>query len=44
MDFHHNWIKDDMERIVMHSRVSLNSYNVNAQVNYNVITVIKQKP
>jgi hypothetical protein len=44
MDFHHDRVKDNMERIVMHSRISLNSYNVNTQVNYNVIIVIKQNP
>jgi hypothetical protein len=42
--FHHDRIKDDIEWIIMHSRVSLNSYNINAQVNYKVIIVIKQKP
>jgi hypothetical protein len=41
MDFHHDNIKDDMERVVMQSRVSLNSYNVNAQVNYNIMIFIK---
>jgi hypothetical protein len=41
--FHHDRIKDDMERVIMHSRVSLNSYNINAQVNYKVTTVIKRK-
>jgi hypothetical protein len=40
-NYHHDMIKGDMERVVMHSRVSLNSYNVNAQVNYNVMIVIK---
>jgi hypothetical protein len=32
-----------MEWIIMHSRVSLNFYNINAQVNDKVIVVIKQK-
>jgi hypothetical protein len=41
MDFHHDRIKGDMERVVMHSRVSLNSYNINAHVNYNMMIVIK---
>jgi hypothetical protein len=41
MDYHHDRIKDDMERGVMHSRVSLNSYDINAQVNYKVLIVIK---
>jgi hypothetical protein len=31
MNYHHDWIKGDMERVVMYSRVSLNSYNINAQ-------------
>jgi hypothetical protein len=31
-DLHHDSIKDDLERVVMHFRVSINSYNVNAQV------------
>jgi hypothetical protein len=44
MDFHHDRIKGDMERVVMQYRVSLNSNNVNAQVKYIVMTVIKQKP
>jgi hypothetical protein len=44
MDYHHDRIKEDMERVVMHSRVLLNSYNVNAQINYKVMIVIKQKP
>jgi hypothetical protein len=42
-NFHHDKIKGDMERIIMHSRVSLNSYNINAQFNDKVITVIEQK-
>jgi hypothetical protein len=29
--------------VVMQFRVSLNSYNVNAQVNYNVMIAIKKK-
>jgi hypothetical protein len=41
-DFHYNRIKDNLERVLMHSRVPLNSYNVNAKVN-KVNTVIKQK-
>jgi hypothetical protein len=41
MDYHHDRTKGDMERVVIHSRVSLNSYNINAQVNYNVMTIIK---
>jgi hypothetical protein len=32
-----------MEREVMHFRDSLNSYNVNAQVNYPPATIIKPK-
>jgi hypothetical protein len=32
IDFHHDRIKDNLERVVMHSRVLINSYNVNAQV------------
>jgi hypothetical protein len=40
MDFHHDRIKGDMEIVVMHSMVSLKSYNINAQVNY-IMTVIK---
>jgi hypothetical protein len=32
-----------MEWVIMHSMVSLNSYNINAQVNDKVIVVIKQK-
>jgi hypothetical protein len=42
-DYLHDRNKDDVERVVMHPRVSLNSYNINAQVNYKVMTVIKQK-
>jgi hypothetical protein len=41
MDYHHDRVKGDMERVVMHSRVSLNSYNINAQVNYKVTAVIR---
>jgi hypothetical protein len=40
-DFHHNRINGDMEQVIMHSRVSLNSYNINAQVNDKVITGTK---
>jgi hypothetical protein len=32
-----------MELVLMDSRVSLNSYNINAQVNDKVIKVIKRK-
>jgi hypothetical protein len=42
-EYHHNRIKDDMGRIVIHSRVSINFYNVNAQDNYNLMTIIKSK-
>jgi hypothetical protein len=31
MGFHHDKIKVDKEEIVMHSTVSMNSYNINAQ-------------
>jgi hypothetical protein len=31
-DHYYNRNKDDVERVVIHSRVSSNSYNVNAQV------------
>jgi hypothetical protein len=44
MDYYYNGNKDDEGRVVMHSRVSANSYNVNAQVNYKLVTIIKQKP
>jgi hypothetical protein len=44
MDYHHDRNKDDVERVVMYSRVSLNSYNVNAQVNCKVMIVIKENP
>jgi hypothetical protein len=40
MDYHHNRTKGDMDRVVMHSRVSLNSYIINAQV-IKVMMVIK---
>jgi hypothetical protein len=30
-EFHHDRIEGDIERVVMHSRVSINSCNVNAQ-------------
>jgi hypothetical protein len=43
VDFHHDGIKGNMKRVVMHTRVSLNSYNVNALVNYKVMTIIKWK-
>jgi hypothetical protein len=43
-DYHHDRNHDDVERVVMHCRVSLNSYNVNAQVNYKVMTFIIQNP
>jgi hypothetical protein len=42
--YYHNRSKDDVEREVMHFRDSLNSYNVNAQVNYPPATIIKPKP
>jgi hypothetical protein len=29
---------------IMHSRVSFNSYNINAQVNNNLKTMVKRKP
>jgi hypothetical protein len=44
MDYHHDRIKGDMERVVMHYRVSLNSYNINAQGDYKAMIVIKQNP
>jgi hypothetical protein len=31
MDYHHDRIKGAIERIVMHSRVSINAYNITAQ-------------
>jgi hypothetical protein len=40
-DFHHDRIKVNVERVVTHSMVALNFYNVNAHVNYNIMTVIK---
>jgi hypothetical protein len=43
-DYYYNRNKDDVERIVMHSRVSSNSYNINAQVKYQSQIVIKKKP
>jgi hypothetical protein len=43
-DYHHDRIKGDMERVVMHYRVSLNSYNINAQGDYKAMIVIKQNP
>jgi hypothetical protein len=36
MNYHHDRHKNNVERVVMHSRVSLNSYNV--------MIVIKQNP
>jgi hypothetical protein len=44
MNYHHDRANGDMERVVMYSRVSLNSYILNEQVNYNVMAVIKRKP
>jgi hypothetical protein len=41
MDYHHDKIKGAIKRVVMHSRVSSNSYNINAQVTNNLKTVIK---
>jgi hypothetical protein len=43
MDFHHDRIKENLERVVMHYRVPLNFYNIIAQVN-KVNTIIKQNP
>jgi hypothetical protein len=43
MDYHHDRIKGATKRVVMHSRVSSNSYNINAQVTSNLKTVVKQK-
>jgi hypothetical protein len=43
MDYHHNRNKDDVERVVMHSRVTLNSYNVNAQVETSTKDSYKEK-
>jgi hypothetical protein len=31
-DYYYNRNKDEVERVVMHFRVSSNSYNVNAQI------------
>jgi hypothetical protein len=44
MNFHHDRIKVIYKRVVMHSRVSFNSYNINAKVNNNLKTVVKRKP
>jgi hypothetical protein len=41
MDYHHDRIKGATKRIVMHYRVSSNSYNINAQVTNNLKTVVK---
>jgi hypothetical protein len=43
-DYHHDRIKAATKRVVMHSRVSSNYYNINAQVTNNLKTVVKQKP
>jgi hypothetical protein len=43
-DYNHDRNKDDVERVLMHSRVSSNSYNIDAQVNCKVMIVIRQKP
>jgi hypothetical protein len=43
-DFHHDRINGDIEHVVMNFRVLINSCNLNAQINYNLMTVIKQKP
>jgi hypothetical protein len=40
-DFQHDRSKGDLEQVVMHSRVSIDSCNVNAQINYNLMIVIK---
>jgi hypothetical protein len=42
MDFHHDRIEDTLERVIIYSRVSINSYNINAQV-FKVNTIIKVK-
>jgi hypothetical protein len=44
MDYHHDRIKGATKRVVMHSRVSSNSYNINAQVINNLKAVVKRKP
>jgi hypothetical protein len=41
MDYHHDRIKDATKRVVMHYRVSFNSYNINAQVTNNLKTIVK---
>jgi hypothetical protein len=41
MDYHHDRIKGATKRVVMDSRVSPNSYNINAQVTSNLKTVVK---
>jgi hypothetical protein len=43
-DYYYNRNKDDVERIVMHSMISSNSYNINAQVKYQPNILIKQEP
>jgi hypothetical protein len=42
-DYHHDRIKGATKRVVVHSRVSLNSYNINAQVTSNLKRVVKRK-
>jgi hypothetical protein len=42
MDFHHDRIEDTLERVIIYSRVSINSYNINAQA-FKVNTIIKVK-
>jgi hypothetical protein len=43
MDYHRDRIKGAIKRVVMHYRVSSNSYNINAQVTSNLKTVVKKQ-
>jgi hypothetical protein len=42
-NYHHDRIKGATKWVLMHSRVSPNSYNINAQVTSNLKIVVKQK-
>jgi hypothetical protein len=44
MTYNYQRIKVDVERIIMHSRVLGSSCNLNAHINYKLMTVIKLKP
>jgi hypothetical protein len=43
MYYHHDRIKGATKRVAMHSKVSSNTYNINAQVTSNLKIDVKQK-